>query len=336
MTDTRSAHLVFDVDCLGAGDHEVNIRLAAKYKNFACDAVSSVCYREHAAQHSQNEFYKTPEVLFGHMFLLEQHLDRLSQEQLVSRRAELACQITMYMPSFDYWGLHADERARFQSIVQRVQTGLDAWLESAVAERVSLLLPYQVLQAAAPELMAMLALQSDSDWECIVTHDGSQAQLENIASALQMTAAPWRFRLLYCDSQNYAESLNAAALQASGEFFLALQATQSWPAGYLQRLVALLVTDETADIAALLPPSDADPFAAGVLRIRPCLKIIPCLVVPCTAAMCFARRRAMIRSFPGSMCCGDFGFMQSSVTAKWSSAAMPDCRTRLLPLKLCH
>ena len=258
------ADLVFDVDCLGAGDHEVNIRLAAKYKNFACDAVSSVCYREHAAQHSQNEFYKTPEVLFGHMFLLEQHLDRLSQEQLVSRRAELARQITMYMPSFDYWGLHADERARFQSIVQRVQTGLDAWLESAVAERVSLLLPYQVLQAAAPELMAMLALQSDSDWECIVTHDGSQAQLENIASALQMTAAPWRFRLLYCDSQNYAESLNAAALQASGEFFLALQATQSWPAGYLQRLVALLVTDETADIAALLPPSDADPFAAGV------------------------------------------------------------------------
>ena len=259
------ADLVFDVDCLGAGDHEVNVRLAAKYRNFACDAVSSVCYREHAAQHSQAEFYKTPEPLFGHMFLLEQHLDRLSPEQLASRRAELARQITMYVPSFDYWGLHPDERERFESIVQRVQTGRDAWLESAVPGRVSLLLPYAVLQAASHECMAMLDLQAGVDWECIVTHDGSQSQLANIASALQMAAQPWRFRLLRGDSRNFAESLNLAALQATGEFFLALDQVHVWPADYLRRLVSLLVDDAVADIATLVSLSDAERSSADGL-----------------------------------------------------------------------
>jgi len=259
------ADLVFDVDCLGAGDHEVNIRLAAKYKNFACDAVSSVCYREHVAQHSQAEFYKTPEPLFGHMFLLEQHLDRLSPEQLASRRDELAHQITMYVPSFDYWGLHPDERERFESIAQRVKTGRDAWLESAVTGRVSLLLPYAVLQAATPECMAMLDLQAGADWECIVTHDGSPSQLADIASALRMTAQSWRFRLLRCDSQNFAESLNAAALQASGEFFLALDQAPVWPADYLQRLMSLLADDAVAAIATLVSASDAGQSSADRL-----------------------------------------------------------------------
>ncbi|HWZ47129.1 MAG TPA: glycosyltransferase, partial [Herbaspirillum sp.] len=70
--------LFFDLDALGAGDLEFVIRLARKCRHFAFDAVASACYRQHAAQHTTNDFYKTAEPLYGHMFLLENNLDSMS------------------------------------------------------------------------------------------------------------------------------------------------------------------------------------------------------------------------------------------------------------------
>lgn len=246
---------VLEVDALGVCDHELNIRLAAKYHNFAYDPVSSACYRIHAAQHTQTEFYKTPEALFGHMFLLEQHLDCLSPLQVASHRRALAHQITIYAPNFNYWGLHADERARFDVLVQRVQTGRDAWLESGVPGRISILLPYSMESSALLDFMTSLDLQSYADWECVMTHDGSREQLAALACALQSVATPWRFRLLRCASGNLAELLNAAAMQASGEFFIAADGSQVWPCDYLGQLAQLLSADARADISALLPAS---------------------------------------------------------------------------------
>jgi GT2 family glycosyltransferase len=254
--------LYFDMDGLGAGDLEFDIRLARKYRHFAFDPVASVCYRQHIAQHTTTTFYKTAEPLYGHMFFLERDFDCLTVAQIAQYRTQFAAQIEQFVPAFDQWKLHADERARVRRLLNRLQPDYDALQEAPVDGRVSVLLPYAVFEQYAGHsecddaIFTMLEAQSYVDWECIVSYDGSAVQLQRLTGVLQSLSSPWKIQLLPSDAINLAESLNAAAVQASGAYLLVLDRVTPLPADRLQQAVALLQQQTSADIAAFVHPSE--------------------------------------------------------------------------------
>jgi glycosyltransferase involved in cell wall biosynthesis len=256
------ADLFFELDALGAGDLEFDIRLAGKYRNFAYDPVAGVCYRQHAAQHSRSDFYKTAEPLYGHLFLLEQNLDKLTTAQIERYRANFAEQIAQFVHAFDHWNLHPDERARAQNMLYRLSPDYDPQRDARIAGRISVLLPYSVFAQDGDAIFAMLEAQTYQDWECIVVYDGDAAQLQRLSDAVQPLAAPWKIQLLVSDAIDLAESLNAAAQHAGGAYLLALHAGLRLLPGQLEQAVAVLRQQPATDIAAFVHPDDLAFFAS--------------------------------------------------------------------------
>jgi glycosyltransferase involved in cell wall biosynthesis len=251
------ADLFFELDALGAADLEFDIRLAGKYHDFAYDPVASVCYRQHAAQHTRNDFYKTAEPLYGHLFLLEQNLDKLSTAQIERYRPNFAEQISQFVHAFDHWNLHPDERARAQNMLYRLSPDYDPQRDARIAQRVSVLLPYSVFEQDGDAIFAMLEAQTYQDWECIVVYDGDDAaQLQRLTDAVQPLVAPWKIQLLVSDAINLAESLNAAVQHASGAYLLALHAGLRLSPGQLEQAMTVLRQQTATDIAAFVHPGD--------------------------------------------------------------------------------